>query len=371
MNKYNFTHLFLNNSAGYNKETQLFIEKLRFKYKQLFVYRYLENAPKTNRNNVIVDKEICSINKVKEYLKISDFVFLHALNYSRKEILKLNDEECKKIIWCVWGHDLYEVDIHHNNLYLILRKIYRILKHREYEKKQVAAKISKFRAIVIGFEGDRYTIRNLYGNDVPIYKAGYPGGFYSEDLKRWCKLPVKHKKLRILLGHSAYHFLQHKYYLSKFVKYKENLEFYIPLSYGNKKYAEEVQQLAEKNYSKENLKIFKDILNFEDYFKMLCDIDIAIFDYKHQAAVGNIMLLLYLQKHVFLNPNGILYRGFKTAGIDVFSTLDLEKADFSKLTNSLIDEHNKQYVERAISYSSFVKNWSLLFNDLIKMKKEI
>ena len=81
------------------------------------------------------------------------------------------------------------------------------------------------------------------------------------------------------------------------------------------------------------------------------------------------MILLYLQKHVFLNPNGILFRGFRTEGIDVFSTLDLEKIDFSKILNSSIDEHNRQYVEQAISYNAFVKNWSYLFNDLNKYIK--
>ena len=185
-------------------------------------------------------------------------------------------------------------------------------------------------------------------------------------MKKWRVFPKKHEKVKILLGHSAYHFLNHKFYLQKFARFKEQIEFYIPLSYGNKTYAAEVEKLAYQIYPKENLKIFKEILKIEDYFKILSEIDLAIFDYKHQSAVGNIMLLLYLQKHVFLNPNGILFKGFKADGLDVFSVGDLDKINFNKILNSSINKYNSEYVERAISYNTFVNNWLKLFNDLGK-----
>ena len=41
------------------------------------------------------------VNDCEKYFEIADYLIIHALNYSDKEIIKLTDSECNKIIWCV------------------------------------------------------------------------------------------------------------------------------------------------------------------------------------------------------------------------------------------------------------------------------
>lgn len=369
MKKFNFVHLFLCNSSGYNKETQLFIEKLNTSYSHLFVYRYPENAPKDGiHSNTICDSNISTISGLKKYFDIGDFIFIHSLSYSRKEILQLSDSECRKIIWCVWGHDLYEVDAPHSKLFLIARDIFRLLKRRELEKKRVAEKIKNFSGIMVGFSGDIKTIRDKYGSEIPIYQAGYPGGFWAEDLKQWYIPQDEHKRVRILLGHSAYHFLKHEYYLRKLSKYKNEIELYIPLSYGNKDYAKNVERLAYDIYPKENLKIFKDIMTPKEYFQILCQIDVAIFDFEHQSAVGNILLLLFLRKLIFLSSSGILYYGFKNERLDVFDVNELNTMNIRDVFQHNVRDHNKVFVENILNHENLKHKWVEMFNDIMREK---
>ena len=45
----------------------------------------------------------------------------------------------------------------------------------------------------------------------------------------------------------------------------------------------------------------------EKYIQFLWKMDIAIFDFKQQAALGNIMNLLYMGKKIFLPSDNIMY----------------------------------------------------------------
>lgn len=79
---------------------------------------------------------------------------------------------------------------------------------------------------------------------------------------------------------------------------------------------------------------------FQEYFKFLCNVDIAIFDYKHQSAFGNILLLLYLKKRIYLNPNGIMYKGLKSVGANIFTTDEVVNNEFKLITNKeLLNNH--------------------------------
>lgn len=204
---------------------------------------------------------------LKKYFEIGDYIIIHALNYSTKDIAQLTDEECKRIIWCVWEHDLYTVESTHNIFYLLARKIYRILKRQKYYNKKAAEKISKFKGIAAGFVGDKFTRKERYENDVVVCQALYPMGYYSSDLEKWETECEPHSNLKILLGHSAYPFLNHEFWIEKLTPYKDKIELYLPLAYGNSEYAKEIKEKATdvfggtKSICLRNLQLFKNILN--------------------------------------------------------------------------------------------------------------
>lgn len=80
----------------------------------------------------------------------------------------------------------------------------------------------------------------------------------------------------------------------------EDIKIVLPLSYGDISYAETIETYARTLYGDKVL-ILRENLGFLDYVKLIKTIDIAIFDYKHQSALGNIMLLLlWGKKFIYL-----------------------------------------------------------------------
>lgn len=364
MKNYNFIHVFLNTSKIFNTATQNLINELDLPYKHLFVYAFEEDMKNVCTDNSIFDKDVRRTVGLKKYFEIGDYIIIHALNYTTKDIAQLTNEDCRRIIWCVWGHDLYTVELKHNIFYLFARKIYRILKRRKYYDTKAAEKISKFRGIAAGFVGDKFTIKERYGNDVAVYQALYPMEYYSTDLEKWEEPCKVHDSLRILLGHSAYPFLNHEFWIEKLTPYKDRIELYLPLSYGNSEYAKKIKAKAFNIFGGDKVYSLEKFATSQAYFKYLCNIDIAIFDYKHQSAFGNILLLLYLKKRIYLNPNGIMYKGLKSVGLDVFTTDELIEKEFYKKLGCNISNINKEYTKEMLDYSNIKLQWKNLFEQI-------
>lgn len=362
MKKYNFIHIFLNKSKIFNTATQNLINELDLPYKHLFVYAFEEDMKNVLADNSIFDKDVRRTTGLKKYFEIGDYIIIHALNYSTKDIAQLTDEECKRIIWCVWGHDLYTVESKHNIFYLLARKIYRILKRQKYYNKKAAEKISKFKGIVAGFVGDKFTIKERYGNDVVVYQALYPMGYYSSDLEKWKVECKPHSSLRVLLGHCAYQFLNHDFWIEKLKLYKDKIELYLPLSYGNDEYAKKIKAKAINIFGGYKVCCLEKFTSSKEYFQYLCNIDVAIFDYKHQSAFGNILLLLYLKKRIYLNPNGIMYKGLKSVGANIFTTDEVVNNEFKLITNKeLLNNH--KLATKILDFNNIKKQWIDLLNN--------
>lgn len=101
---------------------------------------------------------------------------------------------------------------------------------------------------------------------------------------------------------------------------------------------------------------------FQEYFKFLCNVDIAIFDYKHQSAFGNILLLLYLKKRIYLNPNGIMYKGLKSVGANIFTTDEVVNNEFKLITNKeLLNNH--KLATKILDFNNIKKQWIYLLNN--------
>lgn len=363
MEKYNFIHIFLNSSKIFNSATQALVNGLNLSYKHLFIYAYKQDINDINGNNIKFDDSVRSVEGLKKYFEIADYLIIHALNYSDKEIIKLTDSECNKIIWCVWGHDLYSIKTKHSLVYLITQKIYRLLRRRVYYNKLASGKISKFKGITVGFPGDMFTVREKYGNTINIYNALYPMGYNANDLEKWkekVSVDTKYTKLRILLGHSAYEFLNHEIWIEKLKPYKNKIEIIIPLSYGNNKYALKVKEKAVSSIGGDKVYFLEKFMPAEEYFKFLCNIDIAIFDYEHQSAFGNILLLLYLQKRLYLSPNGIMYKGLKNIGATVYRTDELIEAEFKNLSHEELLK-NRELAKNILDEETIKKQWTDMF----------
>lgn len=136
--------------------------------------------------------------------------------------------------------------------------------------------------------------------------------------------PSRSKKIcRVLIGASALERNKHFEIIERLAKKSvaAEVEYIIPLSYGDRRYADKVFQYAEAMLVGD-LKPLFGFMERDEYLKLLSTIDIAFFNNEGQQGMGNIRNLLGFGAQVFLNPQSDSYRYFLNLGLKVFDITD-------------------------------------------------
>lgn len=313
-----------------------------------------------NEKNVYLKKKhlISELKKINNYV---DVIIIHGFEFKFYELLCLNSDIRKKMAWVVWGHDLYRMkDITQRTPKEMLKYF---IKKILYKHLQVPF-VKKIKCIGIGFPYDAVEIKKWYGDKV-IKSAPYGMGYNFESIKKIKKDIQKNIKkkqtINILLGHSAYEYLRHIENLKRLQNYQgKNIKIFIPLSYGNSAYMDQIKKHIEKVSM--NIELLTELLTEEQYLEFLSNIDIAIFDFKHQAALGNIYLLLYFEKKIYLDIEGVLYKGFKNQNVSVFDTNTIGQVPYEDFTNLNFSTSNGISVsENIFDLQKVVEDWKELF----------
>lgn len=377
-NSYKYAHIFTVDSFLYNKSIQKLICENYLSDEHIFIYlneKSYSLVKDLKLGKTILENSSCTVELIRKALEIADIVFIHNNGFSNTEIVKLTDAEANRLIWSVWGPDLYKNDNlrkKRNVFYKILRFVYHLLRYKHVYtqntiSRQVAEadlKINKFRAICAGFEGDIVEIKKRYP-DVTVFQALYPGESSLHNIIPWENEVVNdsHQKVRILLGHCALKFLQHKKWLKKLASEKDSIELYIPLNYGNKKYADKIEKLAKRLFGTSVI-CFKTPLTPKDYFiQVLAKVDMAIFDFEIQSAYGNALLLLYLGKKIFYPENSVMYKGLSENGACVFKLEEFDVRSFSnKFNNNNKTEESIEFARKRLDINTYVNQWKSVFD---------
>lgn len=140
------------------------------------------------------------------------------------------------------------------------------------------------------------------------------------------------RTIKILIGNSATKENQHEevlYILSKYAN--ENIEIFVPLSYGDMSYKINIQDLGHKIFG-EKFHAITDFMAYKDYVSFLNSIDIGIFNNNRQQALGNLYLLNGLGKKVFIRKDTSMWEHFHNKlGLKIFpveSIINLSFDDF-------------------------------------------
>jgi hypothetical protein len=104
----------------------------------------------------------------------------------------------------------------------------------------------------------------------------------------------------------------------------EKRKIIVPLNYGDPSYAEEICQIG-KNQLGDPFVPLMDWLTLEEYNQKISQCGFVIMNHKRQQAFGNINTALYKGAKVFLRPENLLYKYYKSIGMKIFSVEDLEK----------------------------------------------
>ncbi|MET4161017.1 dTDP-N-acetylfucosamine:lipid II N-acetylfucosaminyltransferase [Marinobacterium sp. MBR-111] len=280
--------------------------------------------------------------KLVQLMQSSEKVILHGLFNPRIVlILFLMPWLLKKCYWAIWGGDLYIYKLGERNLKW---------KVKEFFRRSVIKKIGH---LVTYIEGDVELARKWYGARGEYHEClGYLSNLYSPH--NVCV--EKNSHINILIGNSADPNNNHIEAFEMLLPFKEEgVKIYLPLSYGDKKYAQKVIKMG-YDWFGDKFKPLTEFMPFDEYLSLLCSIDIAIFNHRRQQAMGNTITLLGLGKTVYIRPEVSQWKFFMDKEIIV--------GDITKLSDlKLLDvENTVGNVREYFSKAKLIQQWSLLFD---------
>lgn len=250
----------------------------------------------------------------------------------------------KKSYWVMWGSDLY---------------VY------EEPKTRLASKcLEWFRARVIKrmawlltyIEGDVELARRWYGaQGTQLECLMYQSNVYQSDIG--VSAPQKAGSLSILVGNSADPSNAHFEILDKLFDYRHHdIRLFVPLSYGDRNYAQRVAAYARSCFGDKAEPMFK-FMPFEQYRLFLEQIDVAIFNHRRQQAMGNTIALLGAGKTVYLRRDMSHGRMLAGLGVTFF--------DISEFSDCLISDQqawrNREIIKSYFSESTLISQWAAIF----------
>lgn len=309
-----------------------------------YLFGDLKKYPIEEDGNVFLHKN-GKLGYLKLLLKLysADKIIIHGLfDVYLLLILIANPWLLKKCYWVIWGADLYSFMYPKDNMkYKITEKL-----------KKIA--IRKIGYLLTYIPGDVSIAREQYGAkgehlETIVYLSNV---VTLRDIKNKNKNVVN-----ILIGNSADPTNEHLEVLDKLKFLKDhNIKIIVPLSYGNKAYAQKVIDYGSLIFG-DNFWGITDFMPYTEYLSLLENVDIAIFNHKRQQAMGNTINLIGLGKTVYLRKSTTQWDFFKNLSIDV---LDIDTFDLNNKVNSKVNRVN---VSEYFSKQNLIKQWSNILRE--------
>ena len=272
-------------------------------------------------------------------------IILHGLFSSHLlYILTLQPWLLKKCHWVIWGGDLY---VHQAEL-----KDWRWEKN-EFFRHRVIPHIGY---LVTYVPGDLELARKWYGAKGKHMEClMYPSNIFTP-----VELPnVGHTTTTILIGNSADPSNNHYEVFDHLKKLEDqNFKLVCPLTYGDKDNAERIGAEGFKQFGDRFVPLL-DFMPYEDYLKVLVEIDIAIFAHRRQQGMGNAITLLGLGKKVYMRSDVTPWAMFNGLGVKIF---DLLQINLSAMDDSVLKE-NKLRIKDNFSKVMLIRQLHNIFKD--------
>jgi dTDP-N-acetylfucosamine:lipid II N-acetylfucosaminyltransferase len=301
---------------------------------------------------------------VLSYMRNSNLIILHSLCLSiyQQLCLLFYPPIMNKVVWVAWGMDLYQWRWRDKgNIFYKARNLISFI---------FRTRIKYFVGI---FPPDIEYFKKTFKSQANTYYASYVDGLYNPIYKQKFNSPSLLEKVRnnecinIQIGHSCSLMLNHINVLNQLVRYQnENIRIYLPLSYGDKDYGNQVEQYAKKLFG-DKVICLRNMMSKPDYMDFLSMIDSAIFSTSRQIGLGNITPLLYMGKKIFMPAGSIMYEYYKSVGVEIFDSNQLNNMEFSQFITPIDTSNAKNYIETQVKNKELkIEMWTKVFNATMK-----
>lgn len=296
----------------------------------------------------------------------SDVVFIHFLDSKKAQIVNSLPKE-KKVVWFCWGADAYYLGRFDNKFLLEKTKKIRLklgfkswkgvkdvikLVLSEYSdlippSRDMIKAMKRADVIVPVVDMDYENLVNYYGFTAPRFQVNYINTVFYDPPK----LEPQWNSNNILLGNSASLSNNHIEIIDLISRtINTDQKVFIPLSYGNKDYAEYVTKYA-INKLGDTAHILDTRLSLPDYIKMIGSCGSIVMNHTRQQAMGNVILGLWMEKTIFINSRSGMFRHFSEKGFKLYPTEEYSPtkkigAEELKLNKELLYKwHGPAYLE--------------------------
>lgn len=193
--------------------------------------------------------------------------------------------------------------------------------------------------------------------------------YYSDAaLKSWAEIqnfPQRVKTaVQIQIGNSATETNNHIKILNLLAQFKEdNIELYVPLSYGNRNYAEKVKVYGKEIFGHKFIPI-TEFMTLEKYNSFMGGMDIAIYAMTRQQALGNISTSMIGGSKVYLQTNGMLWKYFtETMKCTVTGINEIRKMTFEEFIAYPEEKklNNREIINKFYSRERAVSQWEDIY----------
>lgn len=317
------------------------------------------------------DREYCE--KVENYTNDAKLVVFHGMNYFQALLVHKLDKLSKKYIWSVFGAEVYNNELIIKNVSLgektsrefvfsykkLLKDKFRSIYYLIWKRKMMPKRIIKHSFLKMDMIGilyqeelDNYIRLNIVEpNAVHVKFTYYPLEIIIEENIEFVNGG------NILLGNSASYTNNHLEAIEVLEKFGSGYQNIImPLSYGNKDYANKIIELGSKKFG-ERFSPLTEFMPLREYQKLLQSCGIVIMNHSRQQAVGNVMNAIYLGSKVYLNERNTLFHYLKRIGCHIYSVdhdLNVENNEVFNLLTIQQMKHNRAIVSSELSLDRVV-----------------
>ncbi|SNU06247.1 4-alpha-L-fucosyltransferase glycosyl transferase group 56 [Lachnospiraceae bacterium] len=335
------------------KFTDKFIELIDYNYPDSsnIVYEY-ETGAGFECKKASCAKSITRLSDIDfSLLGEDDKFFVHAF-YTTKTIrfIYRNIHRFKKyqLVLICWGADIYDARFALEN-----HKFDFKLRFHEYLKRRIIKCCDIFMTFACA---DYEIITKYYGGHGKQFDCLYPSNANLElldKLKNDYELEIgnsfRNNTFKILLGNSATKTNLHIQALDAMAKFSdEDIEIICPLSYGDKEYGKKVVDYG-KSVFKEKFKPILDYMSTDDYSRLLNSVDVAVFNHNRQQGTGNIEILAYLGKKLYIRSDTTTWKHYVIRdGCKFFDAKLIEKMSFNDFISMKKDDVsiNEEYFRK-------------------------
>jgi dTDP-N-acetylfucosamine:lipid II N-acetylfucosaminyltransferase len=292
-------------------------------------------------------------------------VFIHQFSplmyrwVARHQFTKLN--------WMVWGGDLYNLPFVDQDFYEPQTRAYRRV-HPSREnflyllklyltnlpfRRQAYAKVA---CLYTWMHSEfKFAMQNIKGLEAKYEFFFYENQVPYQNLDVVRRTATKNDRLRIVVGNSATPTNNHIDAIERISASGLQADLIIPVGYGEPNYVEFLKKNTDF-YTNGSIEFVERFMDFNDYVQLLSNADALVMNHIRPQGYGNIFMMMYLGKPVFLNAKNLSLSDLNSAGLQWFPLTDL-----AKLVQLRIED-NRDKILKLFSHERLVSVYKKLFS---------